>query len=651
MNQYTVTVDGRDYDVDAPDEGTAWTWANQFHGQRTKRMAEATAADQAANAEAFKRSEADRPLLERALTNVGAGMDTAWQGAKQLFGGGSSDEELADQRRMKAQLAEGTTGGGLLQLAGEVAPTLALPGGAAVGGLTKAGRVGKVLGKALGGPRTLRSAAADAAIGGGLAGALQPVLTDESRLANVGLGVAGGAAGGAAGAGLAKALPLATAAGRENRRLARGGKELLERLDADQPGRAAAAAKAIEDFQRGRNTYGVTGEVPLTTPQTLRMAEGDAAGSLGSTRMAATEMGVRPAMADEFGQLAQRQNEALYGATQKAGMEGTEDMLQRVTAAREEQTAPLREAALAAAGRWPEVGAPLQEMTAAIRARSAAGTPARGLADLAERTLSENPTPVQLYDLRKLIANKLSGPHLPGDDVAAVVKGAEREAMQLMKAIDARLDEAAARKGTSPTQFSDYLERYSQQSKPVSSVRAQQQINEALAAEGRPLVGNAPETTRHVLSKAVQRFGQNKRGQQRLDPNAMSRYNDLLGFMQKMEEPTRSVKLGGTGGGGSQTATQLGLGERVGQRAMQAGAEMAVPGGGFAVGAATQAGREALKREVAGLMLDPGRAAQAIRAKLAQGEPLTRAEEQFLQLSRGAGAGLPLAMSQQQATQ
>ena len=34
MKQWTVNVDGDNYDVDAPDEATAWAWANEFHAKR-----------------------------------------------------------------------------------------------------------------------------------------------------------------------------------------------------------------------------------------------------------------------------------------------------------------------------------------------------------------------------------------------------------------------------------------------------------------------------------------------------------------------------------------------------------------------------------------------------------------------------------------
>jgi hypothetical protein len=300
---------------------------------------------------------------------------------------------------------------------------------------------------------------------------------------------------------------------------------------------------------------------------------------------------------------------------------------------------------------WVRAGA-LQAQTAALRGSSAAGTPSRRLADLVDQTLTENPTPEQLYSLRKMLASKLNGPLTPGDDMAAIVKGAERDAMQMISAIDARLNEAATRKGGTAQPWSEYLQTYTEKSRPVASARAQQQIGEALAPEGGPMLGNAPEVTRHKLAKAVERYGRTARGGfERLTPEARARYDELLGFMQGMEEPMRAVKLGGTAGGGSQTATQTALGTRLGERAVQAGAEAMTPGGGFVVGALQGAGRKSAQQEVASLMLDPERAARAIRAKLMENAPLTEGERLFLQATRGAGIGLPAALLQQQPTQ
>lgn len=117
--------------------------------------------------------------LDRARANIGAGFDSTFQGARQLaskvgFGSGPTDDEIREKRSRDQALARGTTGGGALQVVGEVAPTLVLPGAAA----TNAGRLG------LG------------ALGGGIGGALQPVTSDESRLKNTTIGaLAGGALG------------------------------------------------------------------------------------------------------------------------------------------------------------------------------------------------------------------------------------------------------------------------------------------------------------------------------------------------------------------------------------------------------------------------------------------------------------------------
>jgi hypothetical protein len=154
---------------------------------------EATKAMQAEDKARFKADEAGRPLSQRVMTNLGAGLDSAWQGAKQLVGQGMGDEALAEKRRRDAELAEGTTGGSLIQLAGEVAPAVALGGGVGVGArmLPAAVRASRGM-QALG--NTVSRAPVRGALEGAGAAALMPTMSDESRLQNVALGAAGGAA-------------------------------------------------------------------------------------------------------------------------------------------------------------------------------------------------------------------------------------------------------------------------------------------------------------------------------------------------------------------------------------------------------------------------------------------------------------------------
>lgn len=619
MNTFEVDVGGRTYEVDAPDPNTAWAWANAAHKEAGAKREAAVAADQAATREAFKQSEAQRPWLERAVTNVGAGMDTAWQGAKQLgakvgLGSGVSDEELQDSRRTKQELAEGTGGGSLLQLAGEIAPSLAIPMGAA-GGLGRAALYG--------------------AGGGAAAGALQPVLTDESRLGNMAMGAAGGAAAPLAVRGVQKALPRSLSVlGREVPLGGRGelstptraGKRLVRALGgADEASDAAGRLEAPRGGDLTRN-------VPLTAAQKAQSPE-----------LARLELAARRELPDDFAGLAQRQNEELFDATMRAGREGTDTRIARLDAVRQGRTAPMREDVMEKAGKFSHVAEPLQDQVAALRSRSAAGSPQRGLADLVERSVQENANPTQLYELRKLLAAKLNGPMVPGDEIAGITKGAQKETMAMIEAIDNRLNEAAQRKGGSASPFSDYLREFQARSGPVESARAQQLVNRELQQAGRPLLGDAPEVTRNVLRRSLEKNAKSKKFGTRLEPDAQARYDEVLGLMQQMEEPMRALKLGGTGGGGSQTAMQS---------AARAGASAKVPiVGGPIFDAITQTFEGRVKQEVAQMMLDPQRAAAGIRAALQAGQPLSKAEQAFLAIARAGGAGTPAALAGPAGTQ
>lgn len=597
MNQYTVTVEGRDYDVDAPDDKTAWLWANQFHKQEAKRRDDAVKADQAAGRAAFEKQEAARPWGQRALANLGAGFDTAWQGAKQLgsmvgIGEGVSDDELRQSRSDKQRLAESTGGGGLLQLAGEVAPTVVAPLGAGAG---------------------LARLAVAGAAGGAAAGALQPVTSDESRAGNIALGAAGGAVAPAAFRAVGKVLPLATARGREAARTAKAGRVLTRTLGND----AGTVAQRLE----AQNASHITGGIPLT-----------AAEKAGDSRLARMELAARKELPEEFAELGRRQNDAIYdAAVNRAGVEGTDQFLNIAKNARDIATSPLRDTALQNAGKYKHLATALQGDVDAVLQRAAEGSPAQTLAGLVQRNIDAGASPEKLYDLRKLIQSKLSGPMTPGDDVAAIVKGAEREAMGFIKAIDRTLDNAASRKNL-PNAWLRYLDEYKRQSPAVSSSRAQQQINEVLSDIGRPTIGGTPEVSRSVLSRALGRFGETKQGFDRLTPGARSRYDELLDFLNAKEEPMRTLKLGGTGGGGSQTSMQL--------------AAKTTDSAIGSLGRLTPVVKDILARmeaqtreEVAGMLLDPQAAAAGIRAALSAGKPMGEAQQAFLAIMRASVAG------------
>ena len=203
------------------------------------------------------------------LSNLGAGFANLGQGVKSLYTkatGNAADKaamdaDIREKRAIDEHLAQNTTGGGALQLAGEVLPTLAIPGGGfASAGRAAAGLVGRGAADALAGYRAaegltgvagaaarglgnvatapIRGAAsvagdvaglgselnsarqagnlwnvlkqtlkqtraaqlgqasttADAALAGGVSGALAPTTSDESTLGRVALGAGLGAA-------------------------------------------------------------------------------------------------------------------------------------------------------------------------------------------------------------------------------------------------------------------------------------------------------------------------------------------------------------------------------------------------------------------------------------------------------------------------
>ena len=616
---FEVDVGGKTYEVDAPDPNTAWAWANQHHTATTERMAKATAADQQRIRDEFDSEQAALPWGTRAMQNLGAGFHTLGQGIQQVgakmgIGSGVGDEELKESRAMKEKLAESTAGGGALQLTGEVAPTLVIPGGLA---MQAARRLPGALAASAAAnfPRAL-SVAENAVLGAGT-GALMPVLSDESRLANAGLGAAGGAAGTMAGQFAAKNIRLLTKSGREGAKAERIGKGINRALD-----EAGESPAEVYGALQARRVSPVTRDVPLT-----------AAEKSGSLGLARAELAHRSRAPEIYGQHQRSQAEGLWNAAQNAGREGTEEAGALAAKQRAMATDPMRDEAMKLAGRWSHVGEPLQKNVDDLLKDAAVGSAEHRLAKLVQDNLDVNPNPKQLYALRKLLTTKLSGPSMPGDDIAAAVKGAQRETMRMVKAIDDRLDEAA------DNTWSPYLMEYADRSKPVTSSRAQQQITEKLGTA--PEVGNVPEVTGKRLADAIRQYGTNKQGFERLTPEAVGRYGDVKNVLRQIEEPMRTLKKAGTGGGGAQIAMQRNIAEKV----LMLIARGKVPLLGRIVDAVGQHLEEPARRELAELLIDPQATAKAIRAALTSGAPLSAGQRGFLAVANAAGTGSALALS------
>ena len=562
---------------------------------------------------------------ERALVNFGAGVDQLWSGIKQITPGltGPSDDDIRQKRVLNKALAKATetgagadwmpSGGSAVQFAGEVLPTMLIPGGAVAGGARAAAQSGglQLARRMLMGTPTR----AGATMGAGTA-ALMPVTSGESRTGNMAMGLAGGALAPTALKAYRAARPFATKAGRANRRDAKAGGELIERL-------GEPDARHAADMIEGYTPTGAAAQIPSTTAERVRLAEG-ANASEASAKLGGIELGSRGALADEFAQLQRNKAAGTYRATQDALVD--RDSVDALGGIRDAATAPMRGAAMESASRWSEVARPLGKHVEDLAKRSIAGSPERSLARHALAVLAENPNPDQLYLYHKLLSGKLSGPYQIGDEVSSMVKGANRETKALMKAIEDRLDEAGKSKALGDTPFTDYLGTYSGASRPVDSARAQADIFEAIAPVGGRLVGDHPQITPHTLNRVVDKFSHNDFGD-KLEPAARGRVDDLIETLRRMEEPVATVKLGGTGGGGSQTAMQQALVSRAGS--LLEGAS-GVPLLGEAARMAMRSANETLRRDIAGLMINPERAANAIRLKLMQNQPLSESETMIM---------------------
>jgi hypothetical protein len=122
--------------------------------------------------------------LQKFMAGAGKSVVDTGRGIKQLVGLGSREQQ-DEVNRLDADLM--STGAGITgNIAGTLATTM-LPAGA----LSKAGGVAGAIGRGFINPTTIRGAMA----GGAAMGALQPVGTDQSRLANIGIGAGVSGAG------------------------------------------------------------------------------------------------------------------------------------------------------------------------------------------------------------------------------------------------------------------------------------------------------------------------------------------------------------------------------------------------------------------------------------------------------------------------
>jgi hypothetical protein len=552
----------------------------------------------------------------KTLANIGAGMSNAWEGLKQITPGvkGMSDEQLREKRAIDQRLAEKTdlgiapdwapTAGSALQFAGEMAPSLVIP----AGGAGMAARVGgRFLPKAV--------AALGGAAGGAASGALAPVTSDESRAMNM---VTGGVAGGA--------LPLAV-----------GATKGLWRMRPGAGGRAARAGEMLADElgpQAGATEASLRAHQPGPTTANIPTTAGEVTGSPVLGRMERTSASGAP---EDWAQFRRAQNEGTYDALREATGDATS--LEHRADYRDLATGAQRERAIeSATAHFQRTEAPMERVAKQIAGENALASPSRKLANMALAEVGEGTTPQKLYSFRKLLASKLEGPMLPGDETAAIIKGAQVDARKLIAAIDAGMERGA------PGDWGNYLSTYSQLSRPVDSSVAQRSIREAIDSEGAKLYGSAPEVTRHKLGRAMEQYGRNEFGDV-LEPRARASLDELLGHLKQREELQSTLKSVGTSGGGSNTTMDV-----LGHAAAATRGGLKIAGREIPVLKQIAAHLDSgAREELVGLLQNPRAAADAIAAASARRAPLTPAQLAFrTAMNMTIGGALPRTMQANQ---
>jgi hypothetical protein len=532
------------------------------------------------------------------LANLGAGFANLGQGARQLaakvgIGEGVSDEEVLEKRRIDEQAAGDSLANKGLQIAGEVLPTLVLPGAAMARPLQALGRTTSVLGA---------GAAANAA-----GAALAPVTSDESRgmnMATAGLiGAALPGAGTVVGKGLNKTVKAMTESGANRRAI----EAIAEYVPTD-------AREALARRLAGFEPPSVKG-TPRDIPTTAAQATGDA-------RLAQAEAAsrARPHTSTAWDDFDSARNAEVFGAVEDMAPSDLRiDRLERVRAGR---TAPLREQAMAEAAQRGDYVAPvLAHADNLLAGDTGANTAVAKIANYVKDVIGEEATPGRLYEARKFLAQKLSGPAAMGDDMAAAAKGANRETMGMIAAIDDAL--AGGQKAGST--WDQYLTEYGTRSKPITSGRALQKTLAEMAEK--PLRGTTPEVTYTGLKTALKKNSGSKYGD-KLASGDRTDATALLEHLRSAEGAGRSRKLAGTMGGGSQTNLDSLLAGFTNKTLRS------LPAIGGYVGRLDEFGRESVEAEMARLLQDPRALAQALEAM-----PPSRREQTLIDLMRASNVG------------
>lgn len=483
-------------------------------------------------------SEGMNPL-EKGLANIGAGMDSAWTGAKQLagkvgIGSGVSDEDVQEKRRIDEGLADNTTGGKLLQIAGEALPTMVVPFGTAA-------RVGGAGLRAVGAARAANAigggtarAVADNALMGAAGGALGPTTSDESRGMNAAIG-----------AGFGAAIPGAAS-------LYRGGKEALTRGGATNVAAREVQQALADNPNAGRDVAGYLmqqGQNPNRIPLS-------SAAVTQSPQLARMEAGARTRNGADFFEFDQNQGRRVSDAVMRDTGEAEQLAARRKTRG-EEWDSNWNQAQEAAqpevwAQRLPEFR---QNLDVAMRSAEASNPAVRNvLTEVASEIdrLGPDFTPAHLQQIRANLNAR--GKAIPANAYQAAPRDSAAVS-SLLREVDNVMNE------TTNGAWGGVTNAYATSSRGVDASKAAGRVRDTFvdAESGRVRGtaldprGDVPLITEHGLGRAMDRAV----GPDKVSQLSQGSQQGLAQTLEALRQQgiVQRVKKSATAGGGSNTAS------------------------------------------------------------------------------------------------
>jgi hypothetical protein len=603
----------------------------------------------------------DSSWARNALVNIGAGAQELVTGAQQrwndLFGndqrGAALQQRAGDERAVAEAFAANTKGGGALQVAGNVLPTLAVPVGtfanAGVRGATflprafQALRAGRPMAAAptVGTRLGTGGLVADSALAGGVYGALAPTVEGESTFQNALQGAAGGAL-----------FPTVVGIGNAGRRMmtaSGGGERAAEQIAAEVAGAGVTQAErqaalgrtlqALRDNQAARvgPPRPNTANVPLST-----------AAQLDSAELARLERGSRARNAGNWYEFDQGQARAVADEFGTATSEAQQLGARRATRSQAwDQGWSATERAIDPAAFRQEVRNLSSTIDEALLTPDAANPAVRNMLNDIASELQRYGDKIQPGVLQQMRAN-LNGRMQPLSPNA--YKAAPRDAAATRRVIG-ELDRILG--DASGGRWQGVLGDYAANSRLVDQAKAAGRVREAFydPATGRVLgvaadaAGDVPKITEAGLGRAMNR-GRDPAQRSLLSQPAETRMQSVLEALRR-QGITQRVARTATAGGGSNTASDLFAAEAAGQAAdALAGAAGAV--GGAPAVSATRAALGALQslgaterdRALAEALQDPRRMLELLEALERSGRPLTTEQSVLLNALRSSGAAV-----------